>query len=105
MLYGSEQLYTELVATLRRKAADYAADDNVLKNFRTVGAAIRLFGINPQTDIGYAFVMLLVKVQRLCNLIFTDKEPQNESIDDSFKDLLGYIFLIYAIYTEDYRGV
>ena len=98
-------MHGDLVDTLTSKAHDYASNGDVLKNFRTIGSLIRILGINANTDIGYAFIMLLVKIQRLCNLIFSGITPRNESIDDSFRDLLGYTMLIYAIYTEDKNAV
>lgn len=101
LIFASDQLYRDLIATLYSKAADYASEEDVLKNFRTVGAALRLFNVDVTKDIGYAFVMLFVKVQRLCNLIFSNKKPKNETIEDSFRDLFGYLLLIYAIYNED----
>lgn len=98
-------IHGDLVDTLTSKAHDYASDSDVLKNFRTIGLLIRVLGINANTDIGYAFIMLLVKIQRLCNLIFSGVIPSNESIEDSFRDLLGYTMLIYAIYIEDKDAV
>jgi hypothetical protein len=44
--------------------------------------------------------MISQKVSRLSNLFKQDRKPNNESIQDSILDLIGYSFLLDAITEE-----
>ena len=44
--------------------------------------------------------MCILKIARLTNLINNNKTPNNESIDDSFIDLIGYSKLAYCNYKD-----
>jgi len=68
------------------KGHDYATED-VLANFRRMHRACQIYDINPSERIMdvYLFYML-IKFDRICNLVHSDKEPRNESLQDSFAD-------------------
>ena len=90
----------DLETTLANKASDYATDDT-LSNFKVLSNLAELLQIDIKAPIGYALFMVLMKLHRICNLLFINKTlPNNESVYDSFKDLVGYAILALAIYKE-----
>lgn len=79
------------------KGADYAERANVLANFERMHKICRIWGINPslsEADV-YAFYIVL-KLDRLFNLLHSGTEPSNESLDDTMQDLSLYIDLMRA---------
>ena len=93
-------LTKDLETTLANKASDYATDDT-LSNFKVLSKLAKILHINVKTPIGYAVFMMLMKLHRVCNLLFINKTlPKNESVYDSFKDLVGYTILALALYQE-----
>ncbi len=80
------------------KSDDYATLD-VLSNFKRVSAAARALEVDAATPLGYALFMMLMKIDRINNL--NGRTPKNESLKDSFKDLMNYAELAFAIYQED----
>lgn len=73
-----------------KKNADYAADDNPFQNFEFTEYVLKHF----KTDRDKSFVWpIACKLARLANLLDSEKEPNNESIDDSFIDIAVYVLL------------
>ncbi len=70
-----DEILAELRATIIAKQKDYGKS-NIL-DFREMGILVRT------ND----------KLARLKNLILCNKEPKNESIEDSWRDLAGYAVL------------
>ena len=98
-----KELVADLEATLVNKASDYATDD-VLSNFKVLSRLASELKINVTTPLGYALFMVLMKLHRICNLLFIQHStPKNESVYDSFKDLDGYSILALALYEEKLR--
>ena len=94
-------LFKDLEKTLSAKKADYATED-VLSNFKIVSKLAKVFQIEVNTPIGYACFMVLMKFHRICNLLFINRsEPKNESVYDSFKDMIGYAILALALHKEE----
>ena len=89
----------DLETTLVAKANDYATED-VLSNFKRLSNAAKALDINVQTPVGYSLFMSLMKLDRINNLTKVEKETKFESVEDSFKDLLGYVMLAHAIFLE-----
>ena len=83
-----------------KKSNDYATED-VLSNFKRVSGAARELDIDVHTPQGYALFVALMKIDRINNL--RGKNPQNESVRDSYIDLLNYIELSYACICEEYE--
>jgi hypothetical protein len=85
----------EALGIMKRKSADYANPEkaDVLTNFKRVSAAAKALNLNVTTPEGYSLFMVLLKIDRLNNLIHSDKEPVNESITDSYIDGLNYLKL------------
>ena len=87
-------LTNEMKKTLFSKGDDYANEDR-LSNFKLAGA---ISGGNASTN---CLNMISTKVARLGNLLNKDRDPNNESIDDSVLDLANYAVLLYMIINEN----
>ena len=94
-----QRMDEEILSITRSKAHDYAGAD-VLSNFKGVSAAAKALGIDVTNPTGYAMFMVLLKIARLTNLLSAGKTPNNESIDDSFKDAVNYMKLSYCCYVD-----
>jgi hypothetical protein len=88
-----DNLVEKLRQTLSSKGKDYASED-VLSNFKESAERI---GQKPYEQ---CLSMISQKVSRLSNLFKQDRKPNNESIQDSILDLIGYSFLLDAIVEE-----
>ena len=77
------------------KSNDYA-DQDVLSNFKRLSKAAEALNLQINTPYGYAMFMALMKLDRINNLIRLHKDPNNESTEDSFIDLINYVILAYA---------
>jgi hypothetical protein len=75
-----------------KKAHDYASVKNPFINFENVARAVGF-----DADVVFR-QFIAVKLDRLRNLLSTDKVPNNESIDDTKLDLAVYalLYLAYA---------
>jgi len=81
----------DLLATNRRKRHDYASDDDPLSNFRFVAYVVD-FAVKKGVR-GRALVYLVhiaTKLARLIELLGAGKVPNNESIEDTLRDLGVY---------------
>jgi hypothetical protein len=88
-----DNLVEKLRQTLSSKGKDYASED-VLSNFKESAERI---GQKPYEQ---CLSMISQKVSRLSNLFKQDRKPNNESIQDSILDLIGYSFLLDALVEE-----
>lgn len=82
------------------KGHDYANDD-MLANFKRMHKACAIYDIRPgkRTEDVFLFY-ILIKLDRMVNLIHSDKEPSNESLDDTMQDIGLYIELLRAYLEE-----
>jgi hypothetical protein len=87
-----------------KKGKDYAGDQDCLQNFKKVALLLKILEIDPTTSYGVAMLYSVLKLDRLCNLVFRKKvkNPQNEPIEDSIDDLLNYIDLFRECLQDDY---
>ena len=103
---GEEQIkiYKEvddkIIEVTSSKRHDYAAEEDVLSNFKGVSKAAESLGIDIGDPTQYALFMVILKIARLTNLLNAQKEPNNESIDDSFMDGINYMKLAYCCYKD-----
>lgn len=75
---------------LERKNADYAAKHNRHENFEHSAMVMEWF----KKDIDKVYIALITtKITRLATLLNSEMEPNNESIEDSFVDLVNYCAL------------
>ena len=88
-----------MVETNRKKRADYAASDNIFRNFERVAGMMDMAGYDAQEDI---LNMVFRKASRITNL--RGKEPMNESVEDSWLDLAVYAILGYVYYRRSDLG-
>jgi hypothetical protein len=82
----------ELIQT---KSHDYAGED-VFKNFKQMEPLLAILEVDMAKPEGIHMFYILLKIQRLCNLIFSEKQGKNESIQDTLIDLRNYTDLLNA---------
>lgn len=91
-----------LMRVIESKRSDYATED-VLSNFKRLSLAAKTLGIDVHTPTGYSLFMVLLKIDRINNLVSSGKKPSNESVEDSFGDGINYLKLAYCNYVESQK--
>lgn len=92
------KLLEEMAETHDKKSHDYAANDNPSGNYHFAGKLALLFSHSEQ-DAGF-IGRIGEKIYRLANLESSKKTPQNESIEDTERD----ICVITALWMADRRN-
>jgi hypothetical protein len=83
-LLGSMELtFARCLALAARKSADYTGDDDPFANFDRA----EIVGVDPLRGL---LVRMIDKVSRAANLIAKDPAVRDESIADTFDDLVNY---------------
>ena len=98
--YGSPTFYSllqEMAETHDKKSHDYASNDNPSGNYHFAGKLAQLFA-HSHEDAGF-LGRLGEKFYRLANLEKSQLSPQNESIEDTERD----IAVITALWMADRR--
>ena len=87
----------------KKKAHDYATEDDVLSNFKRSSIILSTYAIDLGKPSGVALMYALLKIDRLSNLIYRKGgvQPSNESIMDTLDDLENYIDLMIECLTEE----
>ena len=94
------QLLEEMRTIHSKKNEDYASQLNKFENFERSAELSSWF----KNDIDKSFVVLIgTKLARLSTLLNSKKEPNNESISDSFLDLTTYCGLWASYYKSQYN--
>lgn len=93
-----EKTIKEIESILISKSGDYSSSLDKLSNFKLAGAII---GTTPHLN---CLSLIATKVARLGVLLNTKDSPNNESIQDSVKDLANYALLLLMI-IEDEKSV
>lgn len=88
-----EKINQKGIELIKSKGHDYAGID-VLKNFKQMQQLIELLGIDMTRIEGIHMFYMLLKMQRLSNLLFSNKVAKNESIEDTLIDLRNYTDLL-----------
>ena len=88
-----EVITTQMKEILFKKGNDYANEDR-LSNFKLDGG---ICGLKAEQN---CLSLIATKVARLGVLLNTDKEPNNESIQDSVLDLANYSILLSMILND-----
>ena len=78
---------TEMYKVSSSKNDDYASSEDALSNFKESAA---FAGVTPAQS---AMVLIGTKISRIKNLVNSGSTPNNESIEDSLKDLRIYTIL------------
>jgi len=99
------QLDKDTIELIKTKSEDYAKDIDVLSNFKIVSKLIELIGVDVTKPEGYAMLMVLLKIVRIWNLKSANKIPNNESLLDSYKDLINYAKLSLLNEIESNKNV
>ena len=89
-----KECFEQRMEIMRKKTEDYSNGQDVLSNFKGSGANI---GLTAEMQI---LSLIATKVARLGVLLKSGKVPENESIDDSIKDLANYTDLLYCAVNE-----
>lgn len=83
-----DKLFQECLTIVQSKAKDYANDNDCFCNFKHIASMSKL-------PVWQTFmVFMCCKIARLNELLSSSKEPNNESIEDSLKDLINYAALL-----------
>lgn len=90
-----EKILSEMVLLQRRKANDYAAEGDKLKNMREV---VNTLGIEGYDVVADCEAMVIRKTARINNL--RGREPSNESVRDSYLDRAIYAILALVALDE-----
>lgn len=85
----------ESMELLKKKGHDYAGKD-IFQNFKQMFDLCNTLKIDFTKPESIHMFYIILKIQRICNLIFTDKKPSNESIEDTLIDLTNYVNLFHA---------
>jgi hypothetical protein len=93
-----EKLLDEMKELHNKKAQDYAQEGNPYSNFERAAELSSWFN-NPVDRVFAALIS--VKLARLAELRNTNKTPNNESVNDTTKDLTVYCGLWHS-YVEDH---
>ena len=94
-----EDFFSSCRNVAQSKSKDYATED-VLSNFKRLTLIAQTYKVDFSKSYHYALFMTLMKFDRLQNLLSNGKTPENESIDDTWKDAFNYLMLAYACYKE-----
>jgi len=89
-----KKLDAKTLDIMQSKGADYANTD-VLSNFKEVSTVVKTLNIDTGTPEGYAMLMIILKLSRINNLKKDNKDPTNESLLDSYEDMINYAKLAY----------
>lgn len=87
------------IEILKSKGYDYAGID-ILKNFKEMNQMLILLNVDVTKIEGTHMFYILLKIQRLCNLLFSNKVAKNESIQDTLIDLRNYVDLLNCALEE-----
>jgi hypothetical protein len=94
-------IHEDRMSLILKKAADYATED-VLSNFKRMSDTCARLNIAPaRSACDCALFLLVLKVDRWCNLRNKGEKPRNESVEETVRDLHNYIDLAYACEKED----
>lgn len=86
---GAADAMSQVLETIRAKNADYASDADPFRCFE----AARMIGLHPLQGL---LLRMLDKVSRAGNLIGADPAVAGESLEDAFRDMLGYSAIALA---------
>ena len=91
------EIFKKCEALSISKRQDYTSTDDNHENFKRASEIVSWFARNE--DKPYA-MLIGVKLARLGTLLSTNKTPNNESVEDTFLDLINYCALWMERYTE-----
>lgn len=96
-----EESYHRRLQIHVKKSHDYASTKEILGNFKRVSAILRILKVDVGRPSGTGIAYIVLKLDRLCNLLFSGKTPKNESIQDTIDDLKNYCDLLEACIKDE----
>jgi hypothetical protein len=84
-----------IATTQQQKGDDYQLDHDPFSNFRRTGEQFNLATYEA------AEFNMVQKLERLKALRYNGRAPQNETVEDTYKDLAVYAVLTYAMYLAE----
>lgn len=96
----TKKLDNKTLEVMMSKGSDYANED-VLSNFKEVSNVVKTLNIDTRTPEGYAMLMIILKLSRINNIKKSNKTPNNESLLDSYEDMINYTKLAYLCEYEN----
>lgn len=90
------------LSLMLRKNKDYARRGDAFKNLTVHAKIIKLLELDYGNRLHQPLGHIIEKVHRLANL--TGREPKNESIDDSIKDIIVFACLYRGMWLEDRKN-
>ena len=98
LIDSTEKLFAEALETMKKKNADYAGDNESMRNFEL---SADVAGIKMSKGI---LVRLMDKITRIGNLMERDAQVEDESVFDTIQDAINYsAILLHALRIEDHR--
>jgi hypothetical protein len=95
-----ECVLIEMVATNRKKRADYANSSDIFANFRRSAGLIGLAGFGPKEAVLFNIAQKLARLQALRENGRIN-EPMNETVEDTYLDLAVYGVLLLALSRDE----
>jgi len=92
--------FSKRFAIFDRKSYDYATTEDCLSNFKRVSFICDKIHIDVSKPEGIALLYIIMKIDRLTNLLNKGSHPKNESIDDTINDLQNYIDILRCLLYE-----
>lgn len=89
-----EMIVDKMRGTMLRKGNDYATEDR-LSNFKQTGYIVNM---HPAKS---TLALAAVKISRMASLLDSGKQPENEAIEDTARDLCCYAVLNYMVLVEE----
>lgn len=89
-LIRQRKMFEERTKLRVSKGKDYANTKDCLLNFKRVAKVCDIFKIDITKPYGVTLYWMVVKLDRICNLINSGVEPNHESLRDNMKDLQNY---------------
>ena len=99
LVQHAENLYEEALNIMRKKNADYAGDDDPVKNFQLA----EYLGVAPTENA--IMVRLLDKVARLANGLQREFAVEDEKFHDTVVDLINYAAILDYVMCQKSKGI
>lgn len=90
-----KEMDAKMITILESKGSDYSTEKDMLANFKRLSLVATTLGLTLNSPTSYALFMVLLKIDRINNLLTNNKIPSNESVEDSFLDGINYFKLAY----------
>ena len=91
-------IFSKCIKLLLSKGHDYACTEDELSNFKRIGQLIELEELDAiEPCESFCVLMIYLKMDRLCNLLKSNKKPKNETLEDTVVDLINYVILLRGL--------